>query len=363
MKLDYSNLMEWAEKYISRNLTAQELVALNEQLRADKTLNTEWNEAVSLLRQLQDGAGLMQAKRQSLQARQYWKNHQLYQQTANHPTLFHRLWKKYGKISSVAAVVAIAASTITYFLATNTNEIRNKNEFISLKREVEHIKTSQREIKKTISENEQDKKVPDITGNIIGTGFALSNDGYLATDYHVVENADSIFIQTPKGEYFKANVVGYDPSSDVAVLKVEDPKFKFGNTPIPYNIAAHNARLAQEIYSIGFPQDDALYSEGYISSQKGLSGDIHSYQLNLPAHPGQSGSPVFDKNGNVIGMIIGKKTFSTYAVKSKVILDIIQELSSEQKIQLNKDNKLKNLNRPDQVKEVLNYICAVRVYK
>lgn len=362
MVLDHNNMMEWAEKYIARKLSPQELIALNEQLRADKKLNAAWTEAVSLMRQLQDGAGLMQAKRQSKNALQQWKKEQ--RELAFHPsqpTVLMRLWRKYGRVSTVAATVAIAASTITYFAATNTNEIRNKNEFISLKRDVEHIKSSQRAIKESMDEAE--KEINNITGNVVGTGFAITNDGYLATDYHVVENADSIFIQTQSGDYYKVKLVSYDATNDIALLQVQDEDFKFSNEPIPYNIASADARLAQSIYSIGFPQDDALYSEGYISSQKGLSGDVNSYQLDLPANPGQSGSPVFDKAGNVIGMIIGKKTFSTYATKSKVLLDLIQELPETEKLQINKENRMKQYNRQDQVREVLRYVCAVRVYK
>lgn len=359
MILDQNNMMEWAERYIARTLSPQELVALNAQLSADKKLQASWTETLSLLRQLQEGAALMEAKRQNSQAFQQWKKDQA--RTVAEPTRIMRIWRKYGRVSTVAATVAIAASTITYFAATNTNEIRNKNEFISLKRDVEHIKSSQRAIKESMDEAE--KENANITGNVIGTSFALTNDGYLATDYHVVENADSIFIQTHSGDYFKTQVVAYDAANDIALLKVEDETFSFGQGTIPYSIASSDARLAQAIYSIGFPQDDALYSEGYISSQKGLSGDVNSYQLDLPANPGQSGSPVFDKAGNVIGMIIGKKTFSTYATKSKVLLDLIQELPETEKLQINKENRMKQYNRQDQVRELLRYVCAVRVYK
>lgn len=363
VKLDRNNIIEWAERYVSRSLTAQELVEINLQLRSDNNLKSEWNNAVTLLKDLREGAAMKEARRQAQLLSDQYKVE------ANKPSEFPqiseplRLWKRYGRMATVAASLAILASTITFYLATNTNKIHNQNEFISLKRDVESIKSSQIEMKQTIDQADKKDEVPNITGNVIGTGFAVTNDGYLATDYHVVENADSIFIQTNNGKYFKAFVVGFDASNDVAILKVEDRKFKFGKGEIPYSISAANAGLAQSIYSLGYPQDSPLYSEGYISSQQGLGGDQNSYQLDLPANPGQSGSPIFDPNGNVIGMLIGKKTFSTYATKSKVLLDLVQSLPKEYKIIPSSANSIKTLNRQDKVRQSLDYVCAVRVYK
>ena len=367
MQLDRSNILAYAEKYVSRTLTAQELVWINQQLRADTDLKAEWIEAVEFMKDLKEGSAMMEARRQAQSLTTAYRTIQAdapaIHTSRESGSVWLKTWKRYGRMASVAASLAVVASTVTFYLATNTNKIHNQNEFISLKRDVEHIRTSQEEMKQTMDEAENEIDTPDITGNVIGTGFAITNDGYLATDYHVVENADSIFIQTYNGHYYKAYVVGYDATNDIAVLKVEDPKFKFGNGDIPYTVSSSGAGLAQSIYSLGFPQDDALYSEGYISSQKGLSGDKNSYQLDLPANPGQSGSPIFDRSGNVIGMLIGKKTFSTYAIKSQILLDLIKSLPKEYKIQPSSVNNLKPLSRQDQVRKTLDYVCAVRVYK
>lgn len=366
MILDSENLMEWAEQYVLRTLTAKELMAINQQLRADAKLKLEWHHAIQLAKELNQAQSFFEAQRQAQSLSKHWKNQSKLPNQEETTSRYKKLWKKYGRTGSIAASVAIVASTITFFMATNSNKIHNQNQFVSLKRDVENIKTSQRELKETIDETEKNTapiENQNITGNVIGTGFAIANNGYLATDYHVVENADSIYVQTHDGKYHKAFVVGFNEDHDIAVLKVSNSKFKFSKADIPYGIANADAGLAQSIYSLGFPQDDAMYSEGYISSQKGLAGDEHSYQLDLPAYPGQSGSPIFDKNGNVIGMIIGKKTFSTYATKSQVLLDLIKTLPKDFNIKPNNTNSNKNLNRQDQVNKSLDFVCAVRVYK
>lgn len=358
MKIDFINVMEWAERFSNRELSAVEIATIQKQLSQNEDLAQEWASAVSFFTILKDGANRQKARLELQAVAADFKN-DVVPQTVSIP---FKLWKRFGKMGSIAAGVAIAASVITYQLATNTSKINNNSQFISLKREVEHIKSSQAELQQTISE--ADKKVESvITGDVIGTGFAITNDGYLATDYHVVEKADSIFIQTQEGKFFKAYLVGFDEKNDVAILKLENKKAKLTKGELPYAIATTNASLAQSIYSLGFPQEDAMYVEGYISSNKGLGGDRNSYQLDLPANPGQSGSPIFDKNGNIIGMLIGKKTFSTYATKSQVLLDLIHSLPAEYKIQIPAKNLIKNMSRQEQVDMTLGFVYAVRVYK
>lgn len=359
--MDSDNIMEWAERYLNRSLNAETLVKINAELAADDDLRREWNKSIGFLTRLKN---LGERERIKQMTAEIVKENSP-QNTKSFKYKTVQFFKNYGKVTSMAASLALIASLVTYTLATNTSKIKSDTQFISLKREIQTIKNSQARLDRSLDEVTKDQKTIATVhqGDEVGTGFAISNDGFLATDYHVVSDADSIFVQTSNGKFYKSYIVAYDAENDLAVLKIDDKNFKFGKGKIPYSFANNDAPLAQQIYSIGFPQDEALYTEGYVSSKLGYEGSEHSYQLNMPANPGQSGAPVFDKNGNIIAMVIGKKTYATYAIKSKMLLEMMQQFPTTKNITLNSHNSLAGLSRTEQVKTALDYVCAVRVYK
>lgn len=359
MRLDNNNLMEWAEQYVKGTLNAHTIDQINQQLLENPNLKKSWEEAIQFMKDLQDMQRHHQAKKLLASV---MKDKVQFQHVPLSAKILPFI-RKYAATAGIAAAFAIIASTMTYQIAKHSTEDA-QNEFISLKRDIQSIKQSQDQMKQTISESDIDKNATEAKdANILGTGFALTNDGYLVTDFHVVEGAEAIYVQTNDSKYHKAFVVGFDQQNDIAILKIQTSAFKFGNADVPYHFSTKNASLAQSIFSLGFPQDDALYSEGYISSNKGLAGDIASYQLDLVANPGQSGSPIFDPNGQVIGMLTGKKTYATYAVKTEKIIDLIKSLPADYKIKLSEKNTLKSLSRTEQVRRALDYVCAVKVFK
>lgn len=360
MKLDNNNLMEWAERYVKGTLNAQSLTQISQQLNANPALKQSWNEAVQFIKDLEGMRKHHQAKRLLSAVLESKQSNQQADTFIDKVVPFIR---KYAATAGIAAAIAIIASTATFQIAKYSND-QSDNEFISLKRDIQSIKQSHDQLKQSITVSEADKNATAAQdANILGTGFALTNDGYLVTDYHVVEGAEAIYVQTNDSKYHKAFVVGFDKQNDIAILKILTSAFKFGNGDVPYHFSTKNASLAQSIFSLGFPQDDALYSEGYISSNKSLAGDKSSYQLDLDANPGQSGSPIFDVQGQVIGMLIGKQTYATYAVKTDKILELVKSLPAEYKIKLTDKNTLKQLSRTEQVKKALEYVCAVKVFK
>jgi len=109
---------------------------------------------------------------------------------------------------------------------------------------------------------------------------------------------------------------------------------------------------------------------GYLSAQSGRDGDTSSCQISLSANPGNSGGPVFNKNGEIVGIISKKETKAegvVYAIKSKGIFKMIDELkesdTSVQKIKLPSSSKLKGMGRTDQVKEVEDFVFQVKAYQ
>ena len=133
-----------------------------------------------------------------------------------------------------------------------------------------------------------------------GSGFVISNPGYVLTNHHVVaENREVIVIMD--GKERRAMVMRSSPGRDVALLKLEG-RIDFE----PVHIDANQVRLGEEIYVVGTPLDERLdfsISRGIISARRVLDKRKY-YQTDAAINPGNSGGPVFNSSGNVIGITV-----------------------------------------------------------
>ncbi len=138
-----------------------------------------------------------------------------------------------------------------------------------------------------------------------GTGFLFSTTDYVITNWHVVKGAGSILAKFTNGEKVQAKVVAKDIRSDIAVLKLEQSsplsatKIKLGDSS--------QARMGEKIFTIGYPASKIMgekpkYSEGVINAMTGLKDDPAFFQVSLPVQPGNSGGPLFNERGEVIGI-------------------------------------------------------------
>ncbi len=142
-----------------------------------------------------------------------------------------------------------------------------------------------------------------------GSGFFLSADGYLATNYHVVENGTEIYIDVffnSQKKTYKASVIKTDPDNDIAVLRITDKNFK-KLSPLPYTLKMIGVNVGEKVFAMGYPQIDLQGNEvkvtdGIISSKTGFQNDNKSYQISAPIQRGNSGGPLFDNTGSLIGM-------------------------------------------------------------
>jgi serine protease Do len=275
-----------------------------------------------------------------------------------------RLWKKYRINTAIAASVAFVAVTATllstgYFsksISTNVNLLR---------REINSIKRSQNALIKNI--NDKPVKGPADPGEFGGTGFALSSNGFVVTNFHVVKGADSVYVQNSDGEAFKVKLIYIDPAYDLAVLQITDPTFeKLASLPYTFKKAASD--VGEDVFTIGFPRDEQVLGKGYVSAKNGYAGDTVAYQVSIPVNPGNSGGPLLDNRGNVIGIINGKQALldgAAFAIKSSFILKSIEAIpqdSLDEKLVVNKRNTLAGLSRKDQFKKLEPYIYMVKVY-
>lgn len=133
-----------------------------------------------------------------------------------------------------------------------------------------------------------------------GSGFVISNPGYVLTNHHVVaENREVIVIMDGKEQ--RAVVMRSSPGRDVALLKLER---RFDSEPV--HIDANEVSLGEEIYVVGTPLDERLdfsISRGIISARRVLDKRNY-YQTDAAINPGNSGGPVFNSSGNVIGITV-----------------------------------------------------------
>ncbi|MFN3971162.1 MAG: Do family serine endopeptidase [Gemmobacter sp.] len=135
----------------------------------------------------------------------------------------------------------------------------------------------------------------------LGSGFVISEDGYIVTNNHVIEKADDIEIEFFSGKRMKAKLVGTDPKTDIALLKVESdaplPFVAFGNSDL--------ARVGDWVVAMGNPLGQGFsVSAGIISARnRALSGTYDDYiQTDAAINRGNSGGPLFNMDGQVIGV-------------------------------------------------------------
>ena len=138
-----------------------------------------------------------------------------------------------------------------------------------------------------------------------GTGFFVDYKGHIVTNNHVLEECQSINVAV-KDELLPAAVVLKDNSNDLAVLQVDI---------VPEIIGVFRrgeaVRVGEQVYAVGFPltdilSDQAKITAGMVNSRSGLDNDTRMLQISAPVQPGNSGGPLLDRSGNIVGVVTSK---------------------------------------------------------
>lgn len=170
------------------------------------------------------------------------------------------------------------------------------------------------------------------------TGFLITSDGFVLTACHAIEESVRIEVLYNKKPY-NARVIRKDTSTDVAILKIED-----NNLPFLPIVSSSAVRLGDAVFTIGYPRitlqgADPKYTEGSISALSGLDSDSRCFQISVPVQPGNSGGPLVNEKGEVIGIIISKLNDVAillitgsipqnvnYALKSSFVLSFMESI-------------------------------------
>jgi S1-C subfamily serine protease len=279
------------------------------------------------------------------------------------------LWNKYKRTVFVAASIAgITALFISGLISLLTPKV-SQSQLNQLSNDLHEQKAALKEVKNKLNSTVAAQTTTTFTRG--GTGFLVDGKGYLLTNAHVVKNATVVAVQNTLGEY-QARIIQLDRQTDLALLKIEDTSYHAFNA-LPYGFSKTNADLGEDLFTLGYPRPDIVYGKGYLSAETGFQGDTTAFQLTIAANPGNSGTPVLNNDGEVVGIVTSSQQNAqgmVFAVRSKNIyntLDSIRSDSSLQKmdstlgtLRIPTYSVLKGMDRKTQLKRLRDYIFIVK---
>lgn len=206
-----------------------------------------------------------------------------------------------------------------------------------------------------------------------GSGFFLNQEGYIATNYHVIEDATVVqanFTRNGKVESYPAKVVTVDPQNDLAIIKIDDPSFKYVSQ-IPYGLLSRTIDTGSEVFALGYPMADIMgnevkFTDGKISSKSGIQGDARVYQISVPIQPGNSGGPLFDMNGNIVGITssgLNRDYFKSenvnYAIKASYLKTLMESCPNEIVLRENSQSGISKATLTETIKKYEDFVVLI----
>ncbi|MDE1193329.1 MAG: serine protease [Arachidicoccus sp.] len=273
-------------------------------------------------------------------------------------------WQRYRKITGIAACIAgltalIISGVISFFTP-------NKIKIEQLSRQVNELQKTQAFQSSKITEVTKMPKNAVVTSG--GSAFLIDGEGYLVTNAHVLKGSHAV-VANNDGHEFNTDIIFVDNTRDLAVLKITDKDYKPSRI-IPYDIKGAEEDLGTDVFTLGYPTNDVTYNKGYISALKGFNGDTSTFSISLLANPGNSGGPVFNRNGDVIGILSTREANAqgvTFVIKSKEVFKMLKQWrdtdsSAIGRISVSNRNNLKGYNRVEQINKLSNYVFNVKAY-
>jgi serine protease Do len=285
-----------------------------------------------------------------------------------------QLWKRYKRTIAVAASIAGLVSIFIAGVVSAVSTDKSSNNIKPLVEKLERQEDKTRQIENKINKMQAVQSqlpavplMPRLESKFRATGFLIdASNNYIVTNAHVISEAKNhLIIEDNKGDQYTAKAIYVNKMNDLAIIQVTDKAFK-KLPPMPYHIRKANAELGEQIFMLGFPKQEIVYGEGYISAKNGYKMDTIYCQLSTTANEGNSGSPVITKNGELIGIITSMETTSTgvvFAIKSANIfraVDEVKKMKAHADIKINSTSKLKGVPREGQIKKMQDYVFMIK---
>lgn len=196
-----------------------------------------------------------------------------------------------------------------------------------------------------------------------GSGIAIGTR-LVATNHHVVDGATNLAIYFPdQDKTYSAEVVTTDPVHDLAVIRVVDQSFR-GFHDMKYGFKTDQEDVGMGVFVLGYPLVQTMGTEiklttGVVSSRSGYEGDRSQYQISAPVQPGNSGGPLFNDNGELIGIVSAKHTQAenvSYGVKLSYLYELAGKIEG---VNFSRTSKISHLSLSEKCKSVIPFTVMI----
>jgi serine protease Do len=362
-------LMDLIERYLGGQLTPQERDQFEQLRRSNPEVDQLVVEQQMFLGQLEHYGQRREMKHQLHLVHNHLLENGAISETVseNKGAKVIQFWNKYKRTitvaASIAGVTALLISGTIHLFTPKPNETYLQPLFKKMSDLERNQKVQDQKIHQIITQPEDAPVGPQKS---VGTSFLIDAEGYLVTNFHVVNDATTLRVVNKGNEYI-AKRVYTDEANDIAILRIEDKDWKPAG-PLPYGIRKGGVDLGEEIFTLGFPRNQIVYNRGYLSASSGYLDDSLSIQLSISANPGNSGGPVLDKNGDIIGILSTRDKQSNdvvFATKSVNINRAIEELKKDtayKTVSIPAGSRIKGVDRVQQIKKIQDCVFMVKGY-
>lgn len=360
------------DDYLSDRMSEGERIAFEDRLQAEADFHQEFDEYRSLWKVVDDGAEY-DAIKADLQSIHENINGRKKKALFLRPTFFIPL-------AAAAAVTILILAVNPFGTGGGENDAiasaNEYNELTSVEDSADEGASSENDdnyeapTDSTVANNfsDPDSLINPVRTLPIGTCFMISNNGYFITAKHLLRKKRKVRLQQKDlGFTFYAEKVYVDSLLDFAILKCDEKVVQLFKS-VPYKFQRDDSKLGQEVFTLGYPKKDIVFTEGTVASETGFRSDSDYFEISMPANPGNSGAPLFTNKGELLGIIAGnntKKQSVTYVVKHTYIKDKIDELVENDSLDIDiHSNKLQRYsNRTTLINAFRPFIYEIHAYQ